>query len=130
MKYLFIFTILLSSFTNATDPYDNDLNGKKLICFTGSDSIEDWGIKFGSNKKVHLYSLDKFIFEMYEHKRTYTTDKRNILIINGNEIEFLINRKTLKFANKSCKLTNQEPFILLQKRIEDLKKEKTKKNLL
>ncbi len=130
MKYLFLFSLLLSSFANATDPYDNDLNGKKLICFASSDSIEDWGIKFGSNKKVFLYSLDKFIFEMYEHKRTYITDKRNIVIMNGNEIEVLINRQTLKFANKSCKLTNLEPLILLQKRIEDLKKEKTKKNLL
>ena len=37
---------------------------------------------------------------------------------------------TLRFGNKSCKITNQEPFILLQRRIEDLKKEKTKKNLL
>jgi len=130
MKFLVIFIFLLSSFSNATDPYDNDLNGKKLICLTGSDSIEDWGIKFGPNKKANLYSLDKFIFEMYEHNRKYITDKRNIIIMKGNEIEFLINRETLRFSNKSCKLTNQEPFILLQKRIEDLKKEKTKKNLL
>ena len=130
MKFLVIFILLLPSYPYATDPYDNDLNGKKLICLTASDSIEDWGIKFGANKKVNLYSLDKFLFEMYEHKRKYITDKRNIMIMNENEVEFLINRQSLRFANKTCKLTNQEPFILLQKRIEDLKKEKTKKNLL
>ena len=130
MKFLVIFVLLLSSFSYATDPYDNDLDGKKLICLTKSDSIQDWGIKFGPNKKVNLYSLDKFLFEMYEHKRKYITNKRNIKIMNGNEIEFLINRQSLRFANKTCKLTNQEPFILLQKRIEDLKKEKTKKNFL
>ena len=130
MKFLVIFVLLLSAFSYATDHYDNDLNGKKLICLTSSDSIEDWGMKFGPNKKVSLYSLDKFLFEMFEHKRKYITDKRNIKIMNGNEIEFLINRQSLRFANKTCKLTNQEPFILLQKRIEDLKKEKTKKNLL
>ena len=51
MKFLVIFVLLLSSFSYATDPYDNDLNGKKLICLTSSDSIEDWGMKFGPNKK-------------------------------------------------------------------------------
>ena len=130
MKFLVIIFTLLYSFSKATDPYDNDLNGKKLICLTASDSIEDWGIKFGPNKKVNLYSLDKFIFEMYKHKRTYITNKRNIIIKKGDEIDFLINRQTLRFGNKSCKITNQEPFILLQRRIEHLKKEKMKKNLL
>ena len=130
MKFLVVIFTLLYSFSNATDPYNNDLNGKKLICLTASDSIEDWGIKFGANKKVNLYLLDKFIFEMYEHKRTYITNKRNIIIKKGDEIDFLIHRQTLRFGNKSCKITNQEPFILLQRRIEDLKKEKTKKNLL
>ena len=70
---LFLFNL---KFTNANEPYDNDLNGKNLICFTKSDSIEDWGIKFLSNKKVTLYSLDKFIYELYEHKRSYRTDER------------------------------------------------------
>ena len=124
---LFLFNL---KFTNANEPYDNDLNGKNLICFTKSDSIEDWGIKFLSNKKVTLYSLDKFIYELYEHKRSYRTDERNIKIYNGTEIDLLINRKTLRFSNKKCALTNEDPMILLKKRIQNLKESKTKKNLL
>jgi len=115
---------------NANQPYDNDLNEKKLICYNKSQSIDDWGIKFLSNKKVILYSLDKFIYELYEHKRSYRTDKRNIEIFNGSEVEILINRKTLKFANKKCSLTNEDPLILLKKRIQELKESKTKNNLL
>ena len=124
---LFLFNL---KFTNANEPYDNDLNGKNLICFTKSDSIEDWGIKFLSNKKVTLYSLDKFIYELYEHKRSYRTDERYIKIYNGTEIDLLINRKTLRFSNKKCSLTNEDPMILLKKRIQNLKESKTKKNLL
>ena len=129
---IFTTTIFLFNlkFTNANEPYDNDLNGKNLICFTKSDSIEDWGIKFLSNKKVTLYSLDKFIYELYEHKRSYRTDERNIKIYNGTEIDLLINRKTLRFSNKKCSLTNEDPMILLKKRIQNLKESKTKKNLL
>ena len=48
----------------------------------------------------------------YEHKRSYRTDERNIKIYNGNEIDFLINRKTLRFSNKKCALTKQDPMIL------------------
>ena len=55
-------------FPQANEPYDHNLEGKNLICFANSNSIEDWGIKFLPNKSVILYSLDKFIFELYEYK--------------------------------------------------------------
>ena len=112
----------------ATDPYDNDLRGKRLICFADSDSIDDWGIKFLENKGIILYSLDKFIYEIFQYSRTYRTDLRNILIFKGSEIEFSINRKSLKFGNKECQVTDLEPQILLEKRIEQLKNKKTKAN--
>tara|TARA_B100000579_G_C22502091_1_gene697468 strand:- start:67 stop:489 length:423 start_codon:yes stop_codon:yes gene_type:complete len=112
----------------ATDPYDNDLRGKKLICFADSDSIDDWGIKFLENKGIILYSLDKFIYEIFQYSRTYRTDLRNILIFKGSDIEFSINRKSLKFGNKECHVTDLEPQILLEKRIEQLKNKKTKAN--
>ncbi len=114
--------------TLATDPYDNDLRGRHLICFADSDSIDDWGVKFLENKGVILYSLDKFIYEIFQYKRSYRTDLRNILIFKGSDIEFSINRKSLKFGNKECKVTDLEPKILLEKRIEQLKKKKTKAN--
>ena len=112
----------------ATDPYDNDLRGKRLICFADSDSIDDWGIKFLENKGIILYSLDKFIYEIFQYSRTYRTDLRNILIFKGSDIEFSINRKSLKFGNKECQVTDLEPKILLEKRIEQLKNKKTKAN--
>ena len=114
--------------TLATDPYVNDLRGRHLICFADSDSIDDWGVKFLENKGVILYSLDKFIYEIFQYKRSYRTDLRNILIFKGSDIEFSINRKSLKFGNKECKVTDLEPKILLEKRIEQLKKKKTKAN--
>ena len=129
----FITILLISfgtSFSFADEPFDNNLEGKKLICLTNSDSIQDWGIKFLSNKSVMLYSLDKFIYELFQHKRTYKTDKRNIKIYNGNEIDFLINRKSLRFGNKKCKITKQDPIFILKNRIQSLKKSKTKNNLL
>ena len=112
----------------ATDPYDNDLRGKRLICFADSDSIDDWGIKFLENKRIILYSLDKFIYEIFQYSRTYRTDLRNILIFKGSDIEFSINRKSLKFGNKECQVTDLEPKIMLEKRIEQLKNKKTKAN--
>ena len=128
-KLLFcLFVFLISIEIKTKDPYDNDLNGKQLICFTSSDSIDDWGIKFLRDKKVLLYSLDKFIYEIYQYRRTYRTDLRNIMILKGNDVEFVINRKTLKFGNKNCKLNNNDPKILLESRIEELKKAKTKLN--
>ena len=129
---IFLIVALIFCYKNilATDPYDNDLRGKRLICFADSDSIDDWGIKFLSNKKVILYLLDKFIYELYEHKRFYRTDERNIKIYNGAEIDFLISRKTLRFSNKKCALTDEDPMILLKKRIQDLKDSKMRSNLL
>ena len=37
---------------NSNDPYDNNLDGKRLICISNSDSIEDWGVRFLSDRKV------------------------------------------------------------------------------
>ncbi len=130
MKFFFIlvFYFFLSSNVLSNDPYDNDLAGKKLICFVKSESIEDWGIKFLPDNQVILYSMNKLLYEIYKYKRTYRTDLRNINIINNKDIEFVINRSTLKFRNKKCTLAEIEPFILLQRRIDEIKKEKTKKN--
>ena len=131
---MFVFYLLLilsiffgPLFPQANEPYDHNLEGKNLICFANSNSIEDWGIKFLPNKSVMLYSLDKFIFELYEHKRSYKSDERNIKIYNGKEIDILINRRTLRFANKKCSLTDHDPLFLLKDRIEYLKKSKTKR---
>ena len=130
MKYFFIlvFYFFFSSNVLSNDPYDNDLAGKKLICFVKSESIEDWGIKFLPDNQVILYSMNKLLYEIYKYKRTYRTDLRNIKIINNKDIEFVINRSTLKFRNKKCALSDIEPFILLQRRIDEIKQEKTKKN--
>ena len=126
--FLILSSILLNKSILATDPYDNDLRGKRLICFADSDSIDDWGIKFLENKAIILYSLDKFIYEIFQYSRTYRTDLRNIMVFKGSDIEFTINRKSLKFGNKECKVTDLEPKILLEKRIEQLKNKKTRAN--
>ena len=122
--------VFIFSYKNilAIDPYDNDLRGKQLICFADSDSIDDWGVKFTENKGVILFSLDKFIYEIYQYNRTYRTDLRTIMIFKGSDIEFTINRKSLKFGNKECKVTDFDPKILLKKRIEELKNKKTRSN--
>lgn len=132
MKFLFLFTLLLMFSTNiySNDPYDNDLKGKKLICLVKSESIEDWGIKFLEDNKVTLYSMNKLLYEIYKYNRTYRTDLRNIKIFNNKDIEFVINRSSLKFRNKKCSLTKIEPRILLQRRIEEIKAIKTKENLI
>lgn len=132
MKLLFLFIFLLFFSTNiySNDPYDNDLKGKKLICFVKSESIEDWGIKFLEDNKVTLYSMNKLLYEIYKYNRTYRTDLRNIKIFNNKDIEFVINRSSLKFRNKKCSLTKIEPRILLQRRIEEIKAIKTKENLI
>ena len=124
---LFIFFCTLS-LSFATDPYDNDLKGKSLICRAESDSIDDWGIKFLEDQNLKMYSLDKFIYEIFQYKRTYRTNLRNIMIFKDNDVEFSINRKTLKFGNKNCKITSKDPRILLENRIYELKKEKTELN--
>ena len=126
--FLVLLFILLNKNILATDPYDNDLRGKRLICFADSDSIDDWGVKFLENKAIILYSLDKFIYEIFQYSRTYRTDLRNIMVFKGSDIEFTINRKSLKFGNKECKVTDLEPKILLEKRIEQLKNKKTRAN--
>ena len=126
--FLILSIILLNKNILATDPYDNDLRGKRLICFADSDSIDDWGVKFLENKAIILYSLDKFIYEIFQYSRTYRTDLRNIMVFKGSDIEFTINRKSLKFGNKECKVTDLEPKILLEKRIEQLKNKKTRAN--
>ena len=126
--FLILSSILLNKSILATDPYDNDLRGKRLICFADSDSIDDWGVKFLENKQIILYSLDKFIYEIFQYSRTYRTDLRNIMVFKGSDIEFTINRKSLKFGNKECKVTDLEPKILLEKRIEQLKNKKTRAN--
>ena len=126
--FILLFSLFYNSSVLSNDPYDNDLTGKKLICFFKSESIEDWGIKFLPDTQVILYSMNKLLYEIYKYKRTYRTDLRNIKIINNKDIEFVINRSTLKFRNKKCSLADIEPFILLQRRIDEIKKEKTKKN--
>ena len=130
MKFFLIllFYFFLNSNVLSNDPYDNDLAGKKLICFVKSESIEDWGIKFLPDNEVILYSMNKLLYEIYKYKRSYRTDLRNIKIINNKDIEFVINRSTLKFRNKKCVLSDIEPYILLQRRIDEIKEEKTKKN--
>ena len=103
MNPLFVFITFLFVNLNslANDPYDNDLTGKKLICFVKSESIEDWGVKFLPDNQVVLYSMNKLLYEIYKYKRTYRTDLRNIKIFNNKGIEFVINRSTLKFRNKN-----------------------------
>ena len=128
--FIFLLSFLILRFENimANDPYDNELSGKNLIWYTNSDSIDDWGLKFLADREVILYSLDKFIYEIFQYKRTYRTNLRKIMIFKGNDIEFNINRKTLRFGNKNCKLDKNDPKILLEKRIQELKDEKTKSN--
>ncbi|MFL2678791.1 MAG: hypothetical protein ACJ0GH_00220 [Alphaproteobacteria bacterium] len=113
---------------NSNDPYDNNLDGKRLICISNSDSIEDWGVRFLSDRKVVLFSLDKFLYEIYKYQRTYRTDLRNINIFKGNDIEFVISRQSLRFGNKQCTKTSTDPRIILEKRIIDIKNKKTKFN--
>ena len=84
---LFIFFCTLS-LSFATDPYDNDLKGKSLICRAESDSIDDWGIKFLEDQNLKMYSLDKFIYEIFQYKRTYRTNLRNIPQDNTTEAKY------------------------------------------
>lgn len=118
----------ITNYASANDPYDNDLKGINLICYNESQSIDDWGIKFIENRNVILFTLEKFIYEIYMYKRSYRSDLRDITIFKDDVIDFKIKRKTLKFSNKTCSRTDSDPRILLEKRILDLKKEKTKAN--
>ena len=85
ITFFVFFSFLSLSF--ATDPYDNDLKGKNLICRAESDSIDDWGIKFLEDKNLRMYSLDKFIYEIFQYKRTYRTNLRNIMIQHTEELQ-------------------------------------------
>lgn len=130
MKLIHI-TLLLIFFYNpgkAQNPHDDNLAGKNLICFNNSFSVEDWAIKFLNKKKVKLFSLNKSIYEIYQYPRTYRTDLRNIIIMKGDKIEYIINRSRLKLGNKQCKIVIGDPSILLQERIKDLESKRKEGN--
>ena len=126
--FIFFISLAIFEIANSNDPYDNNLDGKRLICISNSDSIEDWGVMFLSDRKVVLFSLDKFLYEIYKYQRTYRTDLRNINIFKGNDIEFVISRQSLRFGNKKCTKTTTDPRIILERRIIDIKNIKTKSN--
>ncbi len=129
-SFIFLITsifIFISSLF-AKDPHDNDLFGKNLICFNKSFSVDDWGIKFLENKKVEMYSLNKFIYEIYKYQRTYRTNLRDIIIMKSDSIEYVINRSRLKLGNKNCKIITGDPRILLEERVIELKLKKEEGN--
>ncbi len=129
MRILILFLLFLTfSYSEAKDPHDDDLGEKSLICFNKSLNIDDWGVKFLSNKNVKLFSLNKSLYEIYQYKRKYRTDIRNIYILKNEDIEHIINRNRLVFGNKKCKIVSGDPLILLQQRINELKTKKRKGN--
>ena len=129
MKKLILFFLLFIFFNSeANDPHDNDLNGKNLLCFNKSLNIDDWGIKFLQNKNAKLFSLNKTIYEIYQYKRKYRTDIRNIYILNDKDIEYIINRSRLILGNKNCKIVSGDLITLFQQRINELKKKKQQGN--
>ncbi|MEE2695243.1 MAG: hypothetical protein VX976_02675 [Pseudomonadota bacterium] len=131
MKSFFFFFLIFSlNFSYSKDPYDDDLQGKNMICHNNSFSVEDWGLRFLSDNKVILFSLNKAMYEIYQYQRRYRTDLRNILIFKNKDIEYIINRTRLKLGNKQCKLVKGDPLILLQERIDSLKLNKRKGNKL
>jgi O-glycosyl hydrolase len=101
-----------------------------MICHNNSFSVEDWGLRFLNDNKVILFSLNKPMYEIFQHERRYRTDSRNILIFKNKDVEYIINRTRLKLGNKQCKLVKGDPLILLQERIEALKLNKRKGNRL
>ncbi len=127
-KLILFFLFFLFYNSEARDPHDNDLNGKNLLCVNKSINIDDWGIKFQKNKKVKLFSLNKTIYEIYQFKRKYRTDIRNIYILDDKDIEYIINRSRLVFGNKSCKIVFGDPIVLFQQRINELKKKQQQNN--
>ena len=129
-SFLFFFLIFCLNFSYAKDPYDDDLQGENMICHNDSLSVEDWGLRFLSENKVILFSLNKAMYEIYQYQRRYRTDLRNILIFKNKDIEYIINRTRLKLGNKQCKLVKGDPLILLQERIDSLKLNKRKGNKL
>ena len=68
--------------------------------------------------------MNKLLYEIYRYERTYRTDLRNIKIFNNKDIEFVINRSTLKFRNKIRSLygTKKGKKICLEKKTQPKKK--------
>ena len=129
MKKLFLCILLfVYSISESKDPHDDDLRGKNLMCFNKSLNIDDWGLKFLQDKNVELFSLNKNIYEIYQYKRKYRTDIRNIYIYKNKDIDYIINRSRLLFGNKKCKIVTGDPIILFQQRIDNLKKQKQEGN--
>ncbi len=129
MKKLFLCILLfVYSISESKDPHDDDLRGKNLMCFNKSLNIDDWGLKFLQDKNVELFSLNKNIYEIYQYKRKYRTDIRNIYIYKNKDIDYIINRSRLLFGNKKCKIVTGDPIILFQQRIDKLKKQKQEGN--
>ncbi len=123
MKLISLFTIILLLNTQAktNTPYEENLTDLNLICSNDSQSVQDWGLTFTDNENVKLFSLDKFIYEIYEYQRSYKTDLRNIIIFKDDKVDYVINRSRLMLGNKKCKIIDRNPFIVLQNRINDLK---------
>ena len=129
MEKLFLCILLfVYSISESKDPHDDDLRGKNLMCFNKSLNIDDWGLKFLQDKNVELFSLNKNIYEIYQYKRKYRTDIRNIYIYKNKDIDYIINRSRLLFGNKKCKIVTGDPIILFQQRIDKLKKQKQEGN--
>ena len=129
MEKLFLCILLfVYSISESKDPHDDDLRGKNLMCFNKSLNIDDWGLKFLQDKNVELFSLNKNIYEIYQYKRKYRTDIRNIYIYKNKDIDYIINRNRLLFGNKKCKIVTGDPIILFQQRIDKLKKQKQEGN--
>lgn len=126
--YWLVFYFFFIGHVDAKDPHDDNLYGKNLICFNESLSVDDWGLTFLAKKKVKMFSLNKSIYEIYQHSRTYRTDIRNIIIMKAGKTEYIINRKRLTLGNKTCKVVKGDPLILLQNRIKDLKITRKKGN--
>jgi len=120
--------LFVYSISESKDPHDDDLRGKNLMCFNKSLNIDDWGLKFLQDKNVELFSLNKNIYEIYQYKRKYRTDIRNIYIYKNKDIDYIINRSRLLFGNKKCKIVTGDPIILFQQRIDKLKKQKQEGN--
>ena len=106
MKLISLFTIILLLNTQAktNTPFEENLTDLNLICSNDSQSVQDWGLTFTDNKNVKLFSLDKFIYEIYEYQRSYKTDLRNIIIFKDDKIDYVINRSRLMLGNKKCKI--------------------------
>ena len=54
--YWLAFYFFFIGYVHANDPHDDNLNGKNLICFNESLSVDDWGLTFLAKKKK-MFSL-------------------------------------------------------------------------